>query len=290
MSRIAAAAYPLSFLTGWDAWEAKQTKWIEAAKGARLLVFPEYGGAELASLGGRPANDLAAVDAITAHIEEADRRLARLAAAHEVTILAGSAPLRTGGRIVNRARLIGPDGVIGWQDKMIPTPWEREALNLGGGDHLSVFDTPVGPVGIAICYDSEFPLIGRALVEAGAEIILIPACTETVAGHTRVRTGAMARALEGQVWTVHAPLIGTNDWLEMVEANRGAAAICAPSDAGLPETGVLAEGAMDAPGWTIGEIDLEATRRVRKEGGVRGRAHWAEQDGRLRQVRNSSRP
>ena len=48
-----------------------------------------------------------------------------------------------------------------------------------------------------ICYDSEFPLLVRSMVEAGADIILVPACTEFVSGYHRVRTAAIARALEG---------------------------------------------------------------------------------------------
>ena len=52
--KIAAAAYPLDFLADWDAYAAKLSDWVAtgAATGAELLVFPEYGAMELASLGG----------------------------------------------------------------------------------------------------------------------------------------------------------------------------------------------------------------------------------------------
>ena len=63
---------------------------------------------------------------------------------------------------------------------------------------------------LLICYDIEFPLLSRALAEAGAEIILAPSNTETEWGYWRVRTGAVARALENQVYTVHSPVVGAS--------------------------------------------------------------------------------
>ncbi|MEL7465708.1 MAG: carbon-nitrogen hydrolase family protein [Pseudomonadota bacterium] len=282
MPVIAASAYPLSPLADWAAYEAKLTAWVAdaAGQGADLLVFPEYGGAEIATIGGATwgTDNFGAVDAITERLAEADDILAKIAAAHGVWIIAGSAPIREAGRILNRARVIGPNGERGVQDKLMPTRWEREALGMVGGDDIAVFDTPLGRFGVSTCYDVEFPLIARAMVEAGAEIILAPSCTETTAGYWRVRIGAMARALEGQCWAVHAPLISDNDWAEMVEENTGAAGVYGPPDLGFPETGVAALGEMDAPGWTIAECDLEAVRRVRRDGGVLNWAHWTDQD------------
>ena len=201
MPRIAAAAYPLSPLADWAAYEAKLERWIIDAAGAELLVFPEYGGAEIATIGGDGWGEdhFGAIDAITARLDQADDILARLAARHGVWIVAGSVPVREDGRILNRARLIGPVGERGVQDKLMPTRWEREALGMAGGDVVRMFETPVGCFGISTCYDSEFPLIARMMVEAGAEVILAPSCTETEAGYWRVRIGAMARALEGAV-------------------------------------------------------------------------------------------
>ena len=102
-------------------------------------------------------------------------------------------------------------------------------------------------IGIAICYDVEFPLIARALVEAGAEVILAPSCTDTVHGYWRVRVGAQARALENQCVVVQAPLVGAVDWSPAVDMNRGAAGVFGPPDLGFPEDGVIAQGEMDKP-------------------------------------------
>jgi predicted amidohydrolase len=91
---------------------------------------------------------------------------------------------------VNRATLYGPGGIVGHQDKQIMTRFEREIWFVEPGAGLPVFDTLLGRIGILICYDSEFPLLARRMVEAGAEVLLVPSCTDSLAGFTRVRVGA----------------------------------------------------------------------------------------------------
>ena len=283
---IAAAAYPLDRFDRFADYEAKFTRWVEdaVAQGADLLVFPEYAAMELASLGGPDvASDLqGALAEVARHRPAADALHARLAAAHGVLILGGSGPVFRGDRPVNRATLYGPAGILGHQDKQIMTRFEREDWDIAPGtDGLSLFDTPQGRIGVAICYDSEFPLLSRALAEAGAEVILVPSCTETAAGFHRVRLGAMARALENQCVTVQAPLVGAAPWCAGCETNTGRAAIYGPPDLGWPETGILAEGEMNAPGWALATIDRDLIARTRADGGVLGLAHWPEQHARL---------
>ncbi|MBN2760351.1 MAG: amidohydrolase, partial [Rhodobacteraceae bacterium] len=178
--KIAAAAYPIDFLSDWDAYAAKLSAWVAtgAATGADLLVFPEYGSMELASLGGAAiaANLETALGEVMRHAPRVDDLHCDLAAQHKVHILGASAPAKAGAsRPVNRATLYGPDGVIGYQDKQIMTRFEREDWHIAPGtDGLRVFETSLGRIGILICYDAEFPLLARALAEAGAEILLVP--------------------------------------------------------------------------------------------------------------------
>lgn len=300
---IAAAAYPLDWFDDWSEYEAKLTAWVGsavsswpkysgAAQGApparfpadappaQLLVFPEYGAMELASLGGaRIAGDLEASLHEVARHEQARAVLhTRLARDHGVHILAASGPVFTGNRPVNRATLYGPAGVIGHQDKQIMTRFEREAWDVRApaAPGLTLFDTALGKIGILICYDAEFPPLGRALAEAGAQVILCPSCTDSVAGYSRVRVGAMARALEGQCLTVQAPTVLPAAWSPAIDENRGAAAIFGPPDHGWPETGILAEGAMDAPGWVIATADLDLVAQSRRDGAVLPFAHYPE--------------
>lgn len=277
--RIATAAYPIDWFDSFDDYRAKISRWVADAQGADLLVFPEYAAMELASLGGRDvAGDLEASLHEVARHGDAIRDLhAALAAEHGCHILAGSGPVFDGPRPVNRAVLYGPQGVIGHQDKQIMTRFEREDWDVTGAPGLRVFDTALGRIGILICYDSEFPLLGRVLAEAGAELLLVPSCTDTVAGFHRVRIGAMARALESQCVVVQAPTVGDCDWMPALDENRGRAAIYGPPDGFWPETGIIAEGPMDQPGWVMAEVDLSRVRESRAKGAVLPFAHWPEQ-------------
>ncbi|GGH63075.1 amidohydrolase [Frigidibacter albus] len=281
--KIAAAAYPLDWFDDWQGYEDKLTAWVAeaAGQGAELLVFPEYGAMELASLGGAEvAADLeAAIRMVAQHGPAADALQGRLARMYDIHILSASKPYYPdpSSRPVNRASLFGPQGLIGHQDKVMMTRFEREDWDVVAGGSLTVFDTELGKIGVTICYDSEFPLLARALAEAGVEILLSPSCTDTLAGFTRVRVGSMARALENQCVVVHAPTVGLVPWCPPVDENIGRASIYGPPDRGWPETGILAEGALNAPGWVYADISLDLVRRSRADGGVMPFAHWPEQ-------------
>ncbi|WP_425099507.1 carbon-nitrogen hydrolase family protein [Tropicibacter sp. S64] len=283
--KIATAAYPATFLTSWKDYAEKLTDWTRRAAedGAELLVYPEYGALELATLdGAEAAKDLErCIMATNARVAEADSLHADLAARYKVHILAASAPVideSLAPRPVNRARLFTPTGAMGVQDKQIMTRFEREAWDIAPGGPLRLFDTALGRIGVLICYDCEFPLLGRAL--ADADVILIPSVTEALSGHSRVRIGARARALENQCVTAMASLVGVADWSEVIDVSCGRGGLFGPPDTGFPPTGVIASGELDKPGWTMAEIDPEAVRRVRRDGVVLNHAHWAEQTGR----------
>lgn len=276
--KIATSAYPFDWFDSFAEYAAKITRWVEQAADCDLIVFPEYGAMELASLGGRKiAADLeASLHEVARHAEARDQLHLELARTHNLYILAASGPVFQADRPYNRAVLFGPEGVIGHQDKQVMTRFEREDWDVIGAPGLRVFDTKVGRLGVLICYDSEFPLLGRTLAEAGVEIILVPSCTDTVAGFNRVRIGSMARALECQCVIVQSPTVGDCDWNPAIDENRGIAAIYAPSDGLWPESGIVAEGQMDQPGWVKAEVDLALVAQSRRDGRVLPFAHWPE--------------
>lgn len=285
---VAAAQYPIDRLADWDAYVAKLTRWVEEAvgQGARLLVFPEYGAMELASLDPASMGDLAgSIDTVSALLPEVDALHMALAGRHGVYILAASAPRRAeGGAVLNTARLFAPNGGVGAQDKLIMTRFEREEWFVRGGEQLTVLDTELGRLAITICYDSEFPLLARAAVEAGAEVLLVPSCTDTLHGYWRVRIGSQARALEGQCFVVQSPTVGEAAWSPAVDVNRGAAGVYGPPDAapaggGMPADGVIALGEEGASGWVYATIDTARVAAMRADGGVLPVAHWSEQPG-----------
>ena len=281
--RIAAAQYPIGQLADWAAYEAKLTRWVAeaASAGAALLVFPEYGAMELASLDPATMGDLQrSIETVSALLPRVDALHGALAAAHGVHILAASAPRRDGdGKFRNAARLFAPGGKMGTQDKLVMTRFEREQWGITGGDAMALFETALGRIAVLICYDAEFPLLARAAVEAGAQVLLVPSCTDSMHGYWRVRIGAQARALEGQCYAVQSPTVGLAAWSPAVDINRGAAGVYGPPDGAMPADGVIACGEEGAPGWVYGEIDLALIAGLRADGGVLNVRDWADQFG-----------
>lgn len=283
--KIATAAYPLDWFDNWAEFEAKARTWVidAAEQGAELLVFPEYGAMELSTLAGRNVSmDLEqSLHAVSDRVAQSDAVYTKLANEFDVHILTPSAPVFDGDmhpdRPVNRTRLIAPNGKSAVQDKQIMTMFERDPWDVATGSApLTIFDTNLGKIGVLICYDSEFPLLGRALVEAGVEYLLVPSCTEALAGYWRVRLGAMSRALEGQCVSAMASLVGHVDWSTSVTDTTGMGGIYAPPDTGFPSDGVLAVGEIGKAGWTIADAPRSAIAHVRREGVVRNCTHWSE--------------
>ena len=278
---VAAAQYNLEPLDSLSAYRTKITRWVEDAveQGAELLVFPEYGAMELCSIGGKGHDLELSKHAVSDFYGEVTIIHQGLAKTHGITIISGSAPNVKSGNTCNTAQVFGPNGATESFTKIMPTPGEREIWNMQGGRELKVFDIGKVKFGLLICYDIEFPLLSRALAEAGAEIILAPSDTETEWGYHRVRTGAMARALENQVYTVQAPLIGQAPFCEFTNTHYGAAGFFSPSDKGFPAGGVIVMGEPNKPAWLVTKLDLDLMRTLRENGNVQTYNHWPEQMG-----------
>jgi predicted amidohydrolase len=281
--KVASAQYPIGQPASLAEWEAKITSWVEqgVATGAELLVFPEYVAIEQAAcFGPEVYNDLTTtLERVAALAEERVAFHASLAAKHNVHILVGSGPAKhADGRFVNAAQLVTPKGGMGVQEKLIMTPFEHN-WGVTAGNPLRVFETALGKLAVLICYDSEFPLLARAAVEAGADAILVPSCTERISGYHRVRTGSAARALENTIVTVQSPTVGDAPWSPAVDFNVGAAGIYVPPEQGVSDTGVLAEGTLNAAQWVYAAADLAALRRLRTSGEMRNFGDWPAQPG-----------
>jgi predicted amidohydrolase len=277
--KVAAAQYDIGFLENWEAYRQKIERWVgEAAEqGAKILLFPEYGSMELASLFGQEvysslSKQLAAMQSLLDGYIELYKGLAQK---HQCYIQSGTFPVRIEDEIYrNRAYLFMPNGEFDYQDKLMMTRFENEQWLINRGLELKCFDTEYGRIAINICYDSEFPLLARKQVEAGANLILVPSCTDTLAGYHRVRIGCQARALENQCYVVQSPTVGLAPWSEAVDVNIGAAAIYTPVDRGFPDNGILAIGELNAAQWVLAEIDPDQIAQVRENGQVFNYRDW----------------
>lgn len=84
----------------------------------------------------------------------------------------------------------------------------RESDTYSYGKHITVVDTPVGRLGMTICYDLRFPGLFQALRTQGAEIISIPAAFTRVTGEAHWEVLLRARAIENQCWVLAPAQIG----------------------------------------------------------------------------------
>ena len=276
--RLGALAWPVERSASLAAYAAKLDHWLARARPhADLLLMPEYAPVELAAalLGADVTDTRAEIEAIAGQSDFilATMRDATIRAG--TWLLPGTLPMRAAdGRLVNRAPLITPDGRIAFQDKRAMTRFDAEHWGITPGAGPAVFDTPWGRIGVSVCYDVEFPKHVRAQVEAGAWLILVPTCTDSAHGYTRVRLTAAARAIENQCFVALAPTVGVAPWSIGLDENRGAACILGPADRGFAEDGVVACGAMDTPGWVFAELDPARIAHVRAHGAVRNHHDW----------------
>ena len=276
--KVAVAKYRIGAPADFDAFAARQRALLaDAARaGAQVAVLPEYLSLELAA-GQPPAlrADLVASMAALQTVQPAWHALyARLARELGLAIQAGTFLTDVGGRFRNRAWWYAPDGTRLFQDKLQLTGFEKGIGVIEGGDALGVFDAAPGlRAGIAVCYDSEFPLPVRAQCEAGARLLLVPSCTDTDAGATRVRVGCLARALENRVFVAQSVTAGEAPWSPALDANTGEAAIYAPMDQGMPADGLVAVTRGDEA-WAIADLDLAALEASRAQAQVANDRDW----------------
>lgn len=265
--KVAACKYPVGRPADFAGFADKQRRLLgEAASlGARIAVLPEYLSLELAALFPPAVHadlraSLAAIQSLRGDWLELFAGIARDTGMY---VVAGSFLLaQAGGRYRNRSDLFAPGGGHLWQDKLQLTGFEKAIGVIEGGGALKVAEIDGVRCGISVCYDSEFPLPVRAQYEAGARLLLVPSCTDTAAGATRVQVGCLARALENRLFVVQAVTAGRAPWSPALDENTGEATVYAPMDAGFPDDGVLARTGGEQA-WAIAELDfglLEATR------------------------------
>lgn len=276
--KVATAKWPVGQPRDFsDFAERIRTQVMRAAdSGAQLAVLPEYLSLELAAtFDDTTSGDLhASLSAIQRYRDDWLALFATLARDSGMNLVAGTFLLDIGSRCYrNRADLFTASGGHHWQDKLQLTGFEKRTGLIEPGDALKVFDLDGVRVGIAVCYDSEFPLPVRAQCEAGARVLIVPSCTDTEAGASRVRVGCLARALENRCFVVQSVTAGDAAWSPALDTNTGEAAIYAPMDVGLPADGIVTQSRGEAI-WTFAELDLGALEASRAQAQVSVDRDW----------------
>jgi len=235
-----------------------------------FVVFPELFTLQLLSFAEEKLTPAQSIEALTEHTPHFTRALSELAMRYNVNIIGGSHPTRTpDGEIQNVAYVFLRDGSVHAQEKIHPTPNERYWWNIQGGDEVVTIDTDCGPIGVLICYDSEFPELGRRLVDEGARILFVPFCTDNRQGYLRVRYCAQARAIENQCYVVMAGNVGNLPNVENMDIQYAQSAILTPCDFPFARDGIAAEATENVETVTVADLNLSDISWARAQGTVR---------------------
>ncbi|MBO8181275.1 MAG: carbon-nitrogen family hydrolase [Archaeoglobus sp.] len=184
-------------------------------------------------------------------LEEELSMILRLSERKDITIV-GTVAEKVEGKLYNTAIVIHRGKIIGKYRKTHLFPLLKEEKDyFSTGDELVVVDSPIGKLGLMICYEIRFPEIARYLVHKGAEILAVPAeFPEARINHWRVLL--RARAIENQCY-----VLGAN-CAEGIDRYPGHSMIVDPWGNILVEAG-------DRQEIIMAEIDLEEMKRIRKE-------------------------
>ena len=233
-----------------------------------LALFPEFFNAPLMGL----ENHIDSIDSIKAlagFTEEIVEAVAKLAVSYNINIISGSMPIMEEGELYNVAYLCRRDGTVETQYKIHPTPHEKKAWIMQGGDTLKVFDTDFGKIGIQICYDVEFPELARLQSEEDMQILFVPFWTDTKNGYLRVRLCAQARAIENECYVAIAGSVGNLPKVDGADIQYAQSAVFSPSDFSFPHDAIMAETTPNTEMTLIVDLDLEKLNVLQNEGSVR---------------------
>ncbi len=230
---------------------------VSKAGGAEMLFTPEMSGLidrDRSRAAGNIRNE--EDDPVLASVREA-------AAEAGIWVHLGSLAVQgEDGRFANRGFVIDrAGGIRARYDKIhlfdvdLPTgeSWRESAAYAPGGTLTVVEGTPVGRLGLSICYDLRFPALYAALAEAGAETIAVPAAFTVPTGKAHWQVLLRARAIEAGLFVVAAAQAGQH---EDGRETYGHSLVVGPWGELLEE--------MDAvPGMAFVEIDLTRIAEVR---------------------------
>lgn len=228
-----------------------------ARRGAELVVLPEYATFLHASGGAMRRQGLPETD------DPALPRFRQLARERGLFILVGSLALaREDGKLANRSFMISDKGeIIARYDKLhmfdATLPGGRviqESSAYAPGTRAVVVDTPWARIGMSICYDVRFPALYRALSQAGAEVLAVPAAFTKATGTLHWKSLLQARAIENGAYVVAAATCGDHPGGHQT---FGHAMIVDPNGQVLAEAG-------DEPEVICATIDLQAVETARQ--------------------------
>jgi predicted amidohydrolase len=242
--RVASVQYQLRQISSFDEFISNVRYFVDIVSNYKgdFVVFPELFTLQLLSMDSKQLRPAEALKVITGFTEQYKAAMSQMAVQYNVNIIGGSHPtLGADGEVYNVCYVFLRDGSIHQQFKLHPTPNERFWWNIRGGSELDAIMTDCGPIGVLICYDSEFPETARHLVNQGAQILFVPFCTDERQGYLRVRYCAHARAVENQCYVVLSGTVGNLPGVENMDMQYAQSCILTPCDFPFARDGIAAD-------------------------------------------------
>lgn len=286
--RVATVQFQMRRISAIDEFEEQVEYWIDVASdyNADFVLFPELFTLELLSIEDKKLGPVEAIEKVADYTARYCRFMERMAVSYNINIVGGSHPTRVAaGEMRNISYVFLRDGSTHTQEKLHPTPSERRWWNIRGGYGASVIPTDCGPIGVMICYDSEFPEMARHLVDQGAMLLFVPFCTDERRGYLRVRYCCQARAVENQCYVVTSGVVGNLPNVENMDIHYAESAILTPSDFPFARDGVAADTAPNTETIAIADLSIDDLLTSRQSGAVQNlrdrrfdlyRVDWAE--------------
>lgn len=198
--------------------------------------------------------------------------LADTAAKRDAVVVGGTYNVEEGGATYNRCPIAVPGEGVETYDKSRLIPDEREDGKRRGQTPPPVVEHRGVGVGVAVCYDVEFPDLVRDLANRGAEVLAVPSWTATEAGFQRVRRCAAARAVENQMYVAQVSVVGEQSEElagtgELVGTGRSA--VFGPCDDVVGPHGTRLSLPRDVRAAATCSVDVAALRNSRRAAAVR---------------------
>lgn len=232
-----------------------------------FILFPELFNAPLMA----ENNNLTEAESIrdlAKYTEPIHQKFKELAVGYNVNIITGSMPIIENEKLYNAGYLCRRNGTSERFDKLHITPNERRYWGMNGGDKLRSFDTDCGKIGVLICYDVEFPELGRILADDGMQILFVPILTDTQNAFTRVKHCAMARAIENECFVAIAGSVGNLPKVKNMDIQYAQSAVFTPGDFPFPTNGIKSEATANSEMVLIVDVDLDLLTELHLHGSV----------------------
>lgn len=268
--RISVVQYMMRRIESFEDFAKQCTYFVDVASDYKsdFVLFPELFTTQLLSLvdAERPGQSARELAKFTPQYLDL---FTEMSVKYNVNIIAGSQFAMENERLFNIAYLFRRNGTIGKQYKIHITPAERKWWGVEPGEKVEVFNTDRGKIAIMICYDVEFPEIGRVAAAKGAKIFFVPFNTDERYSYLRVRQCAQARAIENGVYVAIAGCTGNLPLVDNADIHYAQSGIYTPADIPFARDAIASECNPNIETMIIHDVDLEVLRRNRIAGTVR---------------------